>query len=56
VGRAGHHHLGSASLPDNQKWAKRQGLVATLRNGSVSSGNPPVTQVTMPLIMQNFKA
>ncbi len=58
VGGACRRHLGSAS--DNQNWAKmRAELVAkttpTKRDSGDSSGNPPVTQVATPLIMQSFK-
>ncbi len=63
VGGAGRRHLGSTSLPDNRKWAKRRevggaGLRnhATKRDSGDGSGNPPVTQVATPLSMQNFKA
>ncbi len=61
VGGDSRRHFGWASLPDNRKWAKRRDveLVAettpTKHNSGDSSGNPPVTQVATPLIMQNFK-
>ncbi len=63
MGGDGRRHLGCASLPDNQKWAKRRDVGgagcwnhARLARQCWNSGNPPVTQVATPLIMQNFKA
>ncbi len=63
VGGVGRRHLSSASLQDNRKWAKRREVggagcwnLSYLADSGDSSGNPPVTQVAMPLIMQNFKA
>ncbi len=63
LGKAGRHLLGSASLPDIRKWERGgtwEELVAKTTpaklDGGDCSGNPPVTQLATPLIMQNFMA
>ncbi len=49
------HH--SRIIENGQKGGMWVELVAeTKRHSGHSSGSPPVTQVAMPLIMQNFKA
>ncbi len=50
----------SRIIENGQKGGRRVELVAETtpakRDSGDSSGNPPVTQVATPLIMQNFKA
>ncbi len=56
VGRAGCRHLGSVSLPDNRKWAKKQDMGAAEVPGYWNHAHLVGNQVDTPLIMQNFKA
>ncbi len=56
VGGDGRRHLRhSRIIESGQKGGMWEELVAETTPTKLDSGNPPVTQVATPLIMQNFK-